>query len=446
MAAFETMASLLTPPRRSCLVDVANRVLPALWSRGWLADPALNEASLIEAAQRRTGLSDLGDPWFRQPLRVLLDALRHEAALNALGHFVAVGQLAKLLRERLWTQYWLDARPDILKRRLKRPVIVIGPMRSGTTRLHRLLAADTRFSHMRFFETVCPVPPPVFTPGEKDPRPIQAGRILKAVRHANPRTAAIHPTGPFEPEEELGLLVASAWGMKHEVQWRIPSYGGWSEAQDATPAYAHMARLLRIVGWARADCDDRPWVLKTPQHMLDLPALLAVFPDARLIFIHRDPVSVVGSSCSLAWNQMIIHSDVADAGHVGRTWLRKTGLQIDRMRHARRSIPANRMIDVQYDEMETDWEQVMQRIYGFLDMDIAPALPAMRRYFTVSERRRQVHAYSLGAFGLEEHEVRAQFRSYIHDFDLGRPDQAHDSERGRRPLLPQRRRMGAACR
>src|SRR5690606_23587737 len=112
-----------------------------------------------------------------------------------------------------------------------------------------------RFSHMRFFETICPTPSPDFRPGEKDRRPLQASLLLGAVHRLNPNTAAIHPTGPHEPEEELGLLVASMWGMKHEAQWQVPSYGRWAEGQDATPAYRHMARLLRLIGWARGDDD-----------------------------------------------------------------------------------------------------------------------------------------------------------------------------------------------
>ncbi|HET8613309.1 MAG TPA: sulfotransferase [Sphingomonas sp.] len=365
-------------------------------------------------------MRDFGDEWFLGPLRTLVPALHEEAALNPLGRFAAIGQLLKLLRERLWTQHWLREHPGIAERPLSPPVIVVGPMRSGTTRLHRLLAADRRFAHLRLFETICPVPPPDFRRRGPDKRPRRAARILGAVHRFNPHTAVIHPTAPFAPEEELGLLVASVWGMKHEAQWHVPSYGRWSEGQDATPAYRHMALLLRLVGWARGGEGARPWVLKTPQHMLDLPALLAVFPDARLIFIHRDPTAVVGSSCSLVWNQMIIHSDAVDARRIGRDWLRKTELQIERMRAARETIPASRRIDVRYEEMDRDWPAVMARIYRFLDREIAPALPAMVRYMAGAERRRRrhPHRYSLAAFGLAAPPVRERFRSYAEAFGL----------------------------
>lgn len=425
---------------RSRLVGAANALFSAMRKTGLRSAPALDTHDLLDRARAETGLDDFGDDWFLGPLDVLVGALREEAALNPLGRFAAIGQIDKLLRERLWTQHWRAKHPQVAEQPLDRPIVVVGPMRSGTTRLHRLLAADARFQHLRFFETVCPVPAPGFRPGGRDRRPTVAGRILSAVRLFNPRTAVIHPTAPFQPEEELGLLVASAWGMKHEAQWHVPTYGRWSEKQDATPAYVHMAALLRLVGWARGGNDPRPWVLKTPQHMLDLPALRRVLPDARLIFIHRDPVSVVGSSCSLAWNQMIIHSDRVDPERVGREWLRKTELQIERMRAARRGIPDAQCIDVHYADMDRDWHGEMRRIYRFLGMDIAPALPAMRAYLDRADRARsgRPHRYSLADFGLEESVVGERFGGYREAFGV----RTRPPARGARTHPAQRRGTG----
>jgi hypothetical protein len=273
---------------------------------------------------------------------------------------------------------------------------------------------------MRSFETINPVPRPDFRPGDPDRRWIVARLATGAIHAFNPGTAVIHPSGPFEPEEELGLLVRSIWGMKLEAQWQVPGYGRWAEAQDASPAYRFMASLLRLVGWARDEDDSRPWVLKTPQHTLDLPALLAIFPDARIIFTHRDPRAVVGSSCSLVWNQTIIHSDRVDPAVIGREWLRKTALQIARMQQTREAIQPARRIDVPFDDMERDWQQVMRRIYHFLDMDIEPALAAMTGYMANSNLalRRNIHRYSLDMFGLDPGEAGDQFADYTATFDL----------------------------
>lgn len=397
---------------------IAKRLL-ARCSRANLLPPLeLDLEALERKASEQTGLDDFGDGWFRGPLRVLLDALRDEARLNVVGRIVAHHHVAKLLRDRLRTEQWFADHPEIRERPLAPPVVVVGAMRSGTTRLHRLLAADDRFAHLRFFETFSPVPDPEALNGH-DKRKRNAGLSLRLLHHANPTTAIVHPTGPTEPEEELGLFVSSAWGMKHETQWRVPSYAAWCEAEDATPAYRRMADLLRLVGWHRGEDPAKPWLLKTPQHMVDLPAMLRVFPDARIVFIHRDPAAVVGSSCSLVWNQMSLQSDHADPRWIGREWLRKTRLKVDRMAAASRAIPEGRAIHVGYDEMDRDWTAAMRRIYGFLGLDLAPALPAMQDYVARSEREKfRTHRYRLSDFGLSDTEVRDAFADYVRDFEV----------------------------
>ncbi len=413
------------PPRRTRFIDILNAGLGSARALGLMRPPVLEKGALMAQARAHAGLDDFGDPWFERPLEVLLDAVHRQARLNAAGEWSAMQQCVKVLVDRLWAEQWFKDYPEILARPLPRPVIVIGPMRSGTTRIHRLLSADHRFNHLRSFETISPVLRPGFTFGGPDFRVTLAERIMKVARLANPRTLTIHPTGPLEPEEELGLLVSSFWGMKHEAQWWVPDYGRWCEAQDATPAYAQMARLLRLIGWSQQASSLRPWVLKTPQHMLDLPALLRVFSDARLIFTHRDPLAVVGSAASLAWNQTIIYSDHAAPARIGREWLCKTRLQVDRMRAARAQIAPERQIDIHYEEMERDWQGAMARIYRFLGLDLAPALPAMVAY---QERaaglKRRPHDYNLEQFGLTPERVLAELGDYVRSFGIAMEEQS----------------------
>jgi hypothetical protein len=285
--------------------------------------------------------------------------------------------------------------------------------------LHRLLSGDTRFIHLRSFETISPVPRPDFERGGHDSRIELAAKLKRIARLANPRTLTIHPTGPFEPEEELGLLCNSFWGLKHPSQWWIPSYSRWCEGRDATGAYEQLARLLKLVGWAQQASSMRPWVLKTAQHMLDLPALLRTFPDARIIFTHRDPLSVVGSAASLAWNQTIIYSNHADPRAIGGEWLRTKRVMIERMRRSRATIPRSRFIDVHFEDMERDWRGTMERVYEFLGFDIAPALPAMEEYQRRTHRRhRRPHRYSLQEFGLTPDHVLDELGDYMGNYGI----------------------------
>lgn len=411
------------PPRRTPFIGILDHAIRLGRGLG-VVDPAhLDADTLLENASRDAGLDDYGDLWFQQPFDVLLQSLREEAQLNAAGDFAAVKQFHKVLKDRLWAQMWFKRHPEILERAIPRPVVIVGPMRSGTTRLHRLLASDRRFTHMRSFETISPVPRPgfeeVLAGRQRDPRPVLAAKLKRVAKLANPRTLSIHPTGPYEPEEELGLLVSSMWGMKHDAQWHIPSYGRWCEAEDAEPAYRHLANLLRLVGWSQQASSIRPWILKTPQHMLDLPALLKVFPDARLIFTHRDPQAIVGSAASLAWNQTIIYSDHVCPRQIGHEWLHKTELQIARMRAARDHISRARMIDVQYDDMDRDWRGTMERIYRFLGFDIEPAWAGMEAFVERSQQlKRNPHRYSLEQFGLSTGEVAERLSDYVATYNI----------------------------
>lgn len=412
-----------TPPSRTAFIDIADKVFRISQAARLSKRPRLEKDYLLEDVSQTYGLRDFGDGWFEGALEVLLASVRGEAQLNAVGKFSALKTLHHLLRDRLFAQMWFSKHPEILARPIRNPVIIVGPMRSGTTRLHRLLAADRRFAHLRSFETISPVPRPDFDDvmsGEaEDFRPRLAGRIMKVARLANPRTLSIHPTGPYEPEEELGLIAASMYGMKFEAQWHLPTYARWCEGESAVPAYRHMANLLRLVGWSQQESSLRPWILKTPQHMLDLPALLEVFPDARLIFTHRDPKQIVGSAASLAWNQTIIYSDHADAAVIGQEWLRKTELMVTRMRDARGAIPDHRKIDVQFDAMDRDWRATMQRVYDFLGLDMEPALSGMEAFVTRSAAlKRHPHQYSLAQFGLSEGEVYVRLGDYVRTYAI----------------------------
>ncbi|MGZ3196870.1 MAG: sulfotransferase family protein [Croceibacterium sp.] len=405
------------PPRRTPFIDALDGSLRLARKAGLMETPNLDRDALMASAKEFTGLSDFGDPWFLEPFDKLLGALHGEARLNTAGEWAAAKQFKKVLHDRLWAQQWFSRHPEILTRPLPHPVVIVGPMRSGTTRLHRLLSGDSRFNHLRCFETISPVPRPDFEPGGADSRVALARRLKRIAKLANPRTLTIHPTGPFQPEEELGLLCSSFWGLKHPSQWWIPSYNRWCEGHDATGAYEQMARLLKLVGWAQQASSLRPWVLKTAQHMLDLPALLRVFPDARIIFTHRDPQSVVGSSASLAWNQTIIYSDHANPRAMGEEWLRITRLMIERMHANRRSLPTHRFMDVHFDDMDRDWRGTMERVYDFVGFDIEPALPAMEAYQRRTRRRRP-HRYSLEEFGLTPGRVLDELGDYMRSYDI----------------------------
>ena len=383
-------------------IRAANALLPRAWATGVLPMVDLREATLDEQARRQTGLSEFGDDAFaRAQLRVLLPALRDEAALHPFGRLIAHGSLLKVLKERLWARELFTRHPEILARPVAPPVVIVGQMRSGTTRVQRLLACDPRFATLRLFEAMCPVPWPSSFTSAHDPRIAYTRNGLRFLNWINPGIGAVHPADAMMVDEELGLFEHSFAGAQIEAQRRVPSFARWCETHDQTPAYAEMRQLLQLAGWFRGDPLGKPWLLKTPQHMQDLPALLAVFPDARLIFTHRNSQALVPSGASLAWQQMVVQSDAVDPRWIGREWLHKTAHRAEVVAAVRPTLHPRQAIDLHYDAVAVDWRREMARVYAWLGWELPPGvLAAMQNYGAAAASTTTGHRYDAADFGL----------------------------------------------
>lgn len=384
-----------SPPLPS--VRLANRALLGLWRTGLTSRPRLDSGAFEQAALKRGDSRDLGpDTGWREPFHQLIRSLRDEAKLNPLGLTMAHGQIVQLLRARIRAVALWASHPEILTRQLAPPIVIVGPMRSGTTRVQRLLACDRRFAHTRLFESLHPVP----FGRVWDSRPLRTRFALTALNRFNPAVAAIHPSRPRDPEEEFGLLSFSFGPPQFEAQWRVPSFTNWWESADKLSLYRELRGLLQTIAWSRREPADRPWVLKAPQFMEDLPAVLDAFPGARLLCLDRPFEKVVASSASLVWNQMRIQSDVANPAWVGAEWLRKTRLRQRIAAETRRARPDVPQLDLQYEAMDRDWRAEMRRIYDFLELDFTPDLERRMANFLRRARHHHGHRYSLEQFGL----------------------------------------------
>ncbi|MFC7537538.1 sulfotransferase family protein [Sphingomonas sp. GCM10030256] len=389
-------------------VSALNRSLAFLWARGWWQEPRLDLRDLEAEALRLEGAAEISPGEWRERLALLLDDLRDQAELNPLGRAMAHGQLVGLLRARIRAERLLARNPEIHRRAIPAPVVIVGPMRSGTTRLHRLLACDSAFAHTRLFESLEPVP----RRGRLLPRRLlRTAAVTTFLRAINPDSHTIHPSGPMQPEEEFGLAAFSFHGTQLEAQWRVPRFAHFCETRCPAEAYGEFATLLRIIGWSRGDPDQRTWLLKSPQFMADLDTLLDVLPGARLLCLERDPAAVVGSSASLVWNQQRVQSDAADPRWIGREWLRKSVDRARRTAVVRAERPDVPQLDVRFDAVSADWEGEIRRIYAFLDRPLAPAVLArMRRYMRGASAHRG-HRYALDEFGLSAEQVRQAFQT-----------------------------------
>jgi hypothetical protein len=302
---------------------------------------------------------------------------------------------------------------------------VLGLGRSGTTRLHRLLAADPRFLHLKSWESIFPVPTPecfaARAAGKTDPRITALDQALKAVMYMSPQVAAVHPLETLAAEEELGLLQHAFSSQIFELLTRVPSFAVWLEQHKQHAAYEYMVVLMKIISWFRNDPEDQPWVLKTPQHMQDLDALLHVFPNAKLVCSHRDPIKCVGSVCSTAWNSMVRDCDSVDPHDIGRHWMNKTEWMLHKtLRIREEQVPVHNQYDIQYADISADWQGALQGVYEFLDLPFTEAAHSGMQDWIDKNKQHQhgAHKYSLADFGLDTSDVDRRLMFYRERYNI----------------------------
>ena len=372
-----------------------NRLLDTAWRNGVLSRPKLDAKAIYAAgSQRLPHVAFTGRRDWLDRLRELTDALRSEARLNPLGRCIAYGQLVRNVRQRLLLeQLWQD-RPEILTMRLPPPVIVLGHMRSGTTRMQRMLACDPRFAATRFCDSWCPVPPE-----GRDWRPMKAAMALKAIALFNPRFRSIHPTTATATDEEIGWLGLDWSPTPHNAQWHIPSFVAAQQTRSARSNYVLLRQILQTWHWHHSE-RIRPHILKVPQYMEDIGALLAMFPDAKIVRVTRDLPAVVASSCSLVANQRAVQSDHVDLHALGREWLERTRWR-EQVVTEKLAQHKGIVATVDFADMDRDWRRSMRGIYRTLSLGLPEAvLAAMGRHARLEKKDRNAHHYQLADFGL----------------------------------------------
>lgn len=374
----------MAPPRthplaRAKIVDRLDRWIGDAWDKGWMDTVPIDPHALIARASKGYSVgdeaggrtkADIDD--FHERLEKLCAAVQAEAQLNSIGRAFAFGLLSRAIQQRFALGSLWRRNPEVLETKLAPPIIVVGQMRSGTTRIHRLLAADPAHSATRFCDSWHPVP------GTPDIRPMKGALMLFMARMLDPWIDSIHPLGASRADEELGWLASALDHSAFEAQWHIPSYVQFSEERDAAPVYREFGRILRTDA-AHHGNGSQPRVLKTPQFAEDLNTLLAEFPDARVIVARRTDDETLKSSVSLVANQMTIQSDTVDLSGIESEWKRKLALRQSRMDAALAAFDGC-VAEVQFDALGEDWEGEITRIYDALQLDFTnQSREAMRR-------------------------------------------------------------------
>lgn len=370
----------------------------------------LSARELLEHA-RAVAKVDLDDSAALEPLSALVESFNQDGQLHEAGAKSVQDRLLRSLVNRLRMLRDFKAHPEIREQRILKPLFIGGYLRTGSTKLQRMLAASGDFNYLPLWTTLNPSLIDGI-PGEPiAPRIADAERFVEDLYTGSPEAASIHEQGAHLPEEESYIFCQDLRCAGYLSYANVTGYLGWLATQDMLGTYEYLLDTLKYLQWQGLADPDKRWLLKSPFHMGQEAVLARVFPDASLVFTHRPPAQFLASMCSLMVNYMKWHTDhtVVD----GR--LIAAGFAHSMEQHfAFRADPSLPMLDVDYRDVTTHATEVIERIYRHAGLPCHEAsMQAMTRWETDNPiHKHGGHRYALEDFGLSAAALRQMTARY----------------------------------
>ena len=372
----------------------------------------INANEILDQAKSETGLSYLGEPLFFEGLNRLIDSINNEANLNEIGIQAQPIRIQGLLTNRLRFEEDLKKFPEILDQEIIAPIVIVGLPRTGSTMTHRLLASDPNHTAMLWWEGRYPALLPGEKRGDIETRMELGKAEVDAVVAASPEALDIHPWDYKGADEEILLLEHNFLSTVPESFMALPSYSEWIEEQDHTLAYEDLKKFIQYLQWQNPGREKKRWVLKSPHHLGFIDKMISVFPDAKIIQTHRDPIKTVPSFCSMCANLFEPLTTNFDKVFIGKHWSNKLTRALNHCMNISEQHPDN-FLDLEFLNMIKDPIDEMKKIYEFIGESFGEKTEvAMEAWREENKHEMGAHKYSLEEYDLTESQINNNFAKY----------------------------------
>lgn len=384
----------------------------------------LHVEELLELAlrwQRR----DFSDRSFVGPLERLLDACNHEANLSCFGARALKVDILRCLRNLLKLDEIEEASPAVLARPIRAPVFITGMPRSGTTFLHRLILQDPGTAAPRLFQLVYPDASGNSRVGTALSK-MWVSLQLALFRMIAPELHALHPIEVDAPEECTDVTAQVFQSLRFDAMYRVPSYNAWLQRSGFLGGYRFHRRFLQHLD---AQLPGRRWILKSPDHLFALDDLRRVYPDARLVLVHRDPVRVLASVAKLTETLRRPFARRIDRLEIGREVAASWVDGSERM--SRLCASGAPVLQLHYRQIIAAPLDAVKAVYSHCGLELtSEAEHRMQAWLgNRANSGRRSRNYNLAEFGLEPGALREQFARYTDTFGVDMEQEAGTNRR-----------------
>ena len=375
--------------------------------------------SIIAEAEATVGIAD-SEPPFRDNLERLIESLNASYPMSAEGRASIRRSFVGDTVHRLQSLKWVTDYPEIAEEPIEAPVFLMGLPRSGTTYFQYLFDREPSLRMMRTWQSTEPSPPPGFDPASV----VRRKQAWLDRRRAEPSFEgfdAMHLMDADGSDECHAVLAQSFGGVGLNNLYRVPAYFDYLlDKADLAATYRVHKRQLQQFQWR---LDRKPWAVKYPNHVIAVDAILHVYPDARFVQTHRDPVQTLASICKMTANLRAMRSpEPVDFAQVGQDMLHFIRRHIDRIMATDASPHGNRIVHVDYYALAADPIGQMRRIHAGMGIETpATVADAVGAWHAANPRNaRGANPYSIEQYGLEDAAVAEYFADYIRHFDIPR--------------------------
>jgi hypothetical protein len=383
-----------------------------------ISPPSLDFSEIVAAARTTSGLNDIDVPDLFEALNVLIKSLNTEGHLTPAGMAGKRAGLLRSLANRFRLERTLELHPEIKNEDISGPIVIIGLPRSGTTKLHRMIAADPGLQKLPLWKLLNPVPIGNFAQGEPDPRIAIAEVFEKTMRETQPDLYAAHPMAALEPDEDVFALEVTGRNYINCSTVPATSYKAWLDKQPFDGVYRLLRHFLQVVQYFDRGA-GKPWVLKAPQHMGFLPLIFDVFPQATIVHCHRPVAVSVASYAAMITVARKSSCSVADPFDVGQYALTFWSDLTERYLRDRTNLEMrHKFIDLSYRDIVNNGIESVSRIYATagLEMSNESRESMLAWEHANAQHKHGRHRYELADAGLTEQDIATAFSGYTAKF------------------------------
>ncbi len=371
---------------------------------------------VMKMAERTSGLDDWGGGGFRSRLDATVAGF-NESDLNTTGLLAARYFLNWHLVNKLRVIDFAKRHPELDDVDIERPLVITGFFRTGTTFLHNVMAADPDNRVAQAWELSYPLGRLGDPLGDVTWRRAQAKFTFGFNQAAIPDQGVAHHVTADSYEECFFLLENDMAALTPWVAFAAYGYAKEMLSWDMIEPYEFHKLQLKILN---AQNSAKRWVLKCPWHIWNMDALMAVYPDARIINTHRDIAKALASHCSLSARMAAKLRRSLDVNELGAFWLEYARIGLDRAMESRKNIPESQIYDVRLRDLMANPMTVMQDIYSYFDLEFTEETAALLET-RISEKptaQEGAHEYAIEDFGLTNEQVRETLKAYNDRFGV----------------------------